>query len=187
MNQTYDVEMPREKYHQETNKVGGGMALETFGKRLRVLRIDRDLSQIQLRDRMEKVGVPIGETYISELERTEKMPSLEVAAAMARVLDVSVDYLALLIDEAASYRRQPQPDNYYSEEADELAKLTDAMHPEQRSVLLNLARSMVSAPTSRQMERAEIRDILDSIERTHGRTVRREIEKLFRNRGMPID
>lgn len=164
------------------------MALETFGKRLRVLRVDRDLSQIALRDRMEKThGVSIGETYISELERTDKMPSLEVAAAMAKVLDVSVDYLALLIDDAVSFRRQPQPDNYYSEEADECAKLVDEMRPEQRSVLLSLARSMVSAPTNRQLERAEIRDLLDSIERTHGRAVRREIEKLFRNRGLFIE
>lgn len=91
------------------------MALETFGKRLRVSRIDKELSQIQLRDKMEKLHeVSIGETYISELERTDRMPSLEVAAAMARVLDVSLDYLGLLIDDGVSYRRQPPPDNYFS-------------------------------------------------------------------------
>lgn len=164
------------------------MPLETFGKRLRVLRVDRDLSQIALRDRMEKnYNVPIGETYISELERTEKMPSLEVAAAMARALDVSIDYLALLIDDAVSYRRQPTPDNYYSEEADDIAKLVDDMHPEQRAILLSLAKSMVDAPTQRVRERAEMRDILDSVERSHGRIVRREIEKLMRGKGMPID
>lgn len=163
------------------------MALDTFGKRLRVLRIDRDLSQIDLRDRMVKSGVPIGETYISELERTEKMPSLEVAAAMARALDVSVDYLALLIDDAVSYRRQPVPDNYYSEEADEVAKMIDAMHPEQRALVLNVAKSMISAPTQRQRERAEIIEMLNLIEKNHGRIVRRDIEKLFRNKGMPVD
>lgn len=53
------------------------MALETFGKRLRVSRIDKDLSQIALRDQMETVyGVSIGETYISELERTAYCPTL---------------------------------------------------------------------------------------------------------------
>jgi transcriptional regulator with XRE-family HTH domain len=37
------------------------MALDTFGKRLRVLRMDRGLSQIDLRDKMEKeCGVSIG-------------------------------------------------------------------------------------------------------------------------------
>lgn len=163
------------------------MLLETFGKRLRVLRAEREMSQIALRDKMEKFGVSIGETYVSELERTDKMPSLEVAAAMARALEISVDYLALLIDEALPYRRQPVPDNYYSEQADEIAKIVDGLQPPQRDVLLNVARSMVSAPSDRQRERAMIRDILDSIERRLGRTVRREIEQVLRSKGMPID
>lgn len=165
-----------------TKRAGLLMPLDTFGKRLRVLRIDRDLSQINLRDRMEKLGEPIGETYISELERTEKMPSLAVAAAMAKVLDVSVDYLALLIDDALSYRRVPTPDNYYSEQADEVARMVDAMNPTQRDLLLNLARSIVNAPSQRQVERDEMGDILDSIERKFGRDVRKEIEKMLRDR-----
>lgn len=187
MNQTYDMEMKREKIHHPQNKTGGGMALDTFGKRLRVLRIDRDLSQIDLRDKMVNAGTPIGETYISELERTEKMPSLEVAAAMARALDVSVDYLALLIDDAVSYRRQPMPDNYYSEEADDVARMVDSMRPEQRLLVLNIVKSMVNAPSQRQRERIEIIDMLDSIERQRGRAVRREIEQILRSRGIPID
>lgn len=164
------------------------MPLDTFGKRLRVLRIDRDLSQINLRDSMEKQHkVSIGETYISELERTDKMPSLEVAAAIAKVLDVSIDYLGLLIDEAVSYRRIATPDNYYSEQADEVARMVDAMHPAQRELLLNLAKNMLQAPSQRQREVTEMRDILDSIERQFGRNVRKEIEKVMRDRGLPID
>jgi transcriptional regulator with XRE-family HTH domain len=178
----------REKVHKfASQQRGEWMPLDTFGKRLRVLRIDRDLSQIELRDKMEKVEMPIGETYISELERTSKMPSLEVAAAMAKVLDVSIDYLGLLIEEALPYRRQPTPDPYYSEQADEIAKLVDSMHPSQRELILSVAKNMLSAPTQRQAERAEMRDILDSIAREHGDNVRREIEKLMRNKGLPID
>lgn len=163
------------------------MALETFGKRLRVSRIDKDLSQIALRDQMEKLyGVSIGETYISELERTERMPTLEVAAAMAQVLDMSLDYLGLLIGDAVSFRRQPPPDNFFSEEADEVAKMVDGMHPEQRLLLLNLAKNMPNLLNQRQRERAEIRDLLDSVqhERTLGLSVRRELEKLMRSKGM---
>lgn len=164
------------------------MPLETFGKRLRVLRIDRDLSQGNLRDHMEKRhNVAIGETYISELERTAKMPSLEVAAAMARVLDVSIDYLALLIDDALPFRRQPAPEPYFSGEADEVAKLVDAMSAQQRELLLNLARNMASPPSLRARERADIRDALDSIERRFGRDVRREVEQIMRNKGLPVD
>jgi hypothetical protein len=100
---------------------------------------------------------------------------------------VSIDYLGLLIDEALPYKRQPLPDPYYSEQADEIAKLVDSMHPSQRELLLNVAKNMLSAPTQRQAERAEMRDILDSIAREHGDNVRREIEKLMRNKGLPID
>jgi hypothetical protein len=50
-------------------KKGSLMALDTFGKRLKVLRVDRGLSQIDLRDRMEKLcEVSIGETYVAELD-----------------------------------------------------------------------------------------------------------------------
>jgi transcriptional regulator with XRE-family HTH domain len=187
MNSDYTLRLAGQKFHQLTNGEKSNMALDTFGKRVRVLRVDRGLSQIDLRDRMEKLGVGIGETYVSELERTSKMPSLEVAAAMARVLDVSVDYLSLLIDDALPYRRQPQPDPYLSPEADEVAQIVDAMHPSQRQLLLGVAKSMVSAPTRRQGERAEMRDTLDSIEKRHGIDVRRKVEKLMRELGLLLD
>lgn len=164
------------------------MALDTFGKRIRALRQDQEMSQIELRDRMEQeCGVSIGATYISELERKGITPSLEIAAAMARVLDVSLDYLGLLIDDAAaSYRRAPTP-GYISQEADELAQLVDAMHPSQRDLLLRLAQNMMNAPTVRQQERAEMRDMLDSVERDHGDLVRRELERFMRQRGIVVD
>lgn len=78
--------------------------LGTFGKRLRVLRHERGLSQIELRDEMERQhGVSIGQTYISELERSDKAPTLNVAAAMAKVLGVSLDYLGLITNEPDPY------------------------------------------------------------------------------------
>lgn len=164
------------------------MALQTFGKRLKFARMERDLTQIALRDQMEGLyGVSIGETYISELERTDRMPSLEVAAAMAKVLDVSIDYLGLLIGEPVSWRRQEAVDNYISEEADAVAKLVDEMRPEQRFLVLNLAKSIAGVPTQRQREDSAIHDMLGSIERNHGRIVRREIEQILRDRGILID
>jgi transcriptional regulator with XRE-family HTH domain len=164
----------------------GAMELSTFGKRLRVLRIDRDLSQIELRDAMEKLGVSIGETYISELERTTKMPMLEVAAAMARVLNVSLDYLGLLVDDARSYKAEPV-ETYISPEAEELAQIADAMHVSQREILLTVAKNMASAPTPRQEERARATDVLDSVEREHGRAMREQIKELMRRNGFSVD
>lgn len=146
------------------------------------------MSQIDLRDQMEQVcGVSIGATYISELERKGITPSLEIAAAMARVLDVSLDYLGLLIDDAPSYKRADDAVSYLSAEADEIAQLVDAMHPSQRDLLLRLAKNMLAAPTVRQQERAEIHDMLDLVERDHGDLVRRELERFMRQRGIAID
>jgi transcriptional regulator with XRE-family HTH domain len=75
------------------------LPLRTFGKRLRIARIERNLSQVELRAEMEKYGVTIGQTYISELERSDKAPSLPVAAGMAKALGVSLDYLGMITDQ----------------------------------------------------------------------------------------
>lgn len=163
-----------------------GMLLNTFGRRLKVLRMDRELSQVELRDALKKYGVDIGETYISELERTAKMPSLEVAAAMARALDVSLDYLGLISDEAHSYRQEAEP-SYISPEADTVAQLIDGMNQESRELVLNLARSLAATATDRLLREDEAINILDSIERQHGRRVRDDIERLWRNKGMFVD
>lgn len=85
--------------------------LGTFGKRLKVARIERGMSQIELGSAMEiQCGVHVGGSYISELEGSAKTPTLRVAAAMAEVLDVSLDYFGLLIHEPLSYKRHPIAD-----------------------------------------------------------------------------
>lgn len=164
------------------------MALDTFGKRIRALRMDRGLSQVELRDRMEKEAkVEIGETYISELERSDRMPSLEVAAAMAKVLDVSLDYLGLLIEDGESYKRTPAP-IYFSEEADKVAGMIDSMRPEQRRALYTLARDLSGSPVERAKQDAEKEDILDSIEREHGTAARTDVEQvLLRHKRLLIE
>jgi transcriptional regulator with XRE-family HTH domain len=123
--------------------LGGLMALNTFGKRLRILRTDRGLSQIDLRDALNERGVPIGETYISELERTDKMPMLHVAVGMADVLEVSLDYLALRTDDpTASSNFAQQETSYLSPEADEIAIMVDDMSQDIRALLIGLVRLM---------------------------------------------
>lgn len=73
--------------------------LNTTGKRVRLLRGDLDLTQEELTRQMEKLGVKIGRSYISLLERSDSLPSGEVLAAMARVLHTTTDYLLLLTDD----------------------------------------------------------------------------------------
>lgn len=161
------------------------MALDTFGKRIRALRQDRGLSQIDLRERMEKeAGVTIGETYISELERKPITPSLEIAAAMAKVLDVTLDYLGMLIEDGElSYKRVDTAPHYFSAEADEVAQLVDVMRPEQRVVYVTIARNLLTLFNERQRRLSDANDVLDSIEADLGRDIRDDVERIMRRRG----
>jgi len=61
---------------------------QVFGKRIRELRKERELSQIEL---AAKVG--IDRSYIGFLERGERNPSLEMIAKIAEALDVTPDEL----------------------------------------------------------------------------------------------
>lgn len=163
------------------------MALDTFGKRIRALRQEKEWSQIELRDEIKKrADFEIGETYISELERTSKMPSLEVATAIAKTLDVSLDYLGFLVDDSSLSYRRVQPPTYFSNEADEIARLVDGMSPAQRGVLIQIAQDMAAMANDRKRRQAEQRDILDSIERELGRDARIAYENILRSKGLYI-
>lgn len=61
---------------------------QVFGKRVRELRKERGLSQIEL---AAKVG--IDRSYMGFLERGERNPSLEVIAKIADALNVTPDEL----------------------------------------------------------------------------------------------
>lgn len=73
--------------------------LSTTGKRLRVLRRDLDLTQAELARQLGLLGVKINPSYISVLEGTDRPPSGEVLAGLARVLHTTTDYLLLLTDD----------------------------------------------------------------------------------------
>ncbi len=61
---------------------------QVFGKRVRELRKERGLSQVEL---AAKVG--IDRSYMGFLERGERNPSLEVIAKIAEALGVTPDEL----------------------------------------------------------------------------------------------
>ncbi len=69
----------------------------TFGKRLGEFRKDKKLSQDDLAKKLDLQGAVIG-----RYERDEVKPSIEVAARIAQVLGISLDYLVgntdLLLD-----------------------------------------------------------------------------------------
>lgn len=65
----------------------------SFSKRLAAIRKEKGFSQGELADKVGSTAITIG-----RYERDEVKPPLEVAAKMANVLGVSLDYLAGISD-----------------------------------------------------------------------------------------
>lgn len=111
--------------------------LNTIGKRVRLLRGDLDLTQEELIRQLEKHGVEVGQTHISNIERKDTLPSGKVLAGLARVLRTTTDYLLLLTDDPLI----PEDKEDTEEEpftADELALIRNLRRlapPDQRSVI----------------------------------------------------
>lgn len=76
--------MPRRKIDNHIPRLSG----KHFGKRLRQIRTEKDMSISTL---AEKVGVL--DTYIPQLERGEKVPSFDTLIYIANALEVTVDEL----------------------------------------------------------------------------------------------
>lgn len=115
---------------------------DTVGKRIRLLRQDLDLNQATLVSELKKLGVEIGSSYISELERTDKVPSGTVLAGLARVLGTTTDYLLLLTDD-------PNPPHEQEEQqiedalARELLAVYTTLAADKKAMLLYLAKALV--------------------------------------------
>lgn len=64
------------------------MDIATFGKKLREARLMKDYTQQAL---AEIAG--IGNVYLGEIERGQKMPSLNIFIKLIEALDISADYI----------------------------------------------------------------------------------------------
>lgn len=78
----------------------------TTGKRIRMLRIERGLSQLGLSRLLSRYGVTVNNTFISQIENSDggndsKRPPLPFVVATARVLGTSTDFLLMLTDDPA--------------------------------------------------------------------------------------
>lgn len=165
------------------------MKFPKLAERLFWARRKADITQLELRDlMMKKYEVEIGRNYISEIEHPDKddpkNPTFEVVAAMAGALEVSLDYLAGFTDEPAVARGVEPATPYISPEADEVAQIVDRMSLDQRKVVLDVTRNMSSLALERTLRQAEIRDILDSVEREMGRAARDDFERILRSKGI---
>ncbi len=83
---------------------------DTMGKRIRILRDDRQLSQTDMAVLMGAYGAAVNPSYLSQIEADAKLPRLPVLRAIARVLETTTDYLLLLSDDPLPLVAQTEPD-----------------------------------------------------------------------------
>jgi transcriptional regulator with XRE-family HTH domain len=88
--------------------LGMGYVFEGFGHRLRCLREQRGINQEQLRLALKatRFSVKISRpNHISNMETSDgrKLPSVQVLAALAEVLETNTDYLLGLTDDPAPH------------------------------------------------------------------------------------
>lgn len=99
---------------QFSSRGGPSMAalFNTTGKRIRMLRTGRGLSQLELSRELKKHGVDVNNTFISQIENAPlegeaggddrekiKRPPLTLVVAAAKVLGTSTDFLLLVTDD----------------------------------------------------------------------------------------
>lgn len=70
-----------------------------MGKRIRRLREMIGMSQIDLTKALASRGVDVNQGHVSNIERDNRSPSIELLRAMAVVLETNTDYLLGLTDD----------------------------------------------------------------------------------------
>ena len=138
--------------------------LDTTGKRIRIHREDLGLNQYQVAEMLMKMGVGIGQSRLSKIERQGRPPSGDVLMELSKILGVSTDYLLLLTDDPTP---QNEIDTLHSDDDDDplfakLLQFWDMLGMTDRAILLNLAARLadqnvvafVGRP-NRQLEKAE--------------------------------
>ncbi len=72
-----------------------------IGERLAEIRKDHDMSQQELADRLS-----LTKYAVSSYEREKTVPSDEIKVRIAKIFNISLDYLLGLINEPLSYNRK---------------------------------------------------------------------------------
>jgi hypothetical protein len=94
----------------------------------------------------------VSNVFLSDMEKGIK-PPIERVVQLAGLLGTTSDFLLLLTDDPMPRNGEDEP-IYFSSEADEIARLIDAMPPWKRAEALHMVRS-VSAYNDEAVKRAE--------------------------------
>jgi transcriptional regulator with XRE-family HTH domain len=110
---------------------------ESFGERLRKVREEKGLSQVEL---AEKAGLGSQPSAVSHFELGRRSPSFDNLKRLADALSVTIDYLL---------GRQPQPTTA-GPVADQLFRNFDAMSSEDQAALARFADALAKQNESRR-------------------------------------
>ncbi len=132
MKHTNSTFKPPSEYHIVESKGAMKMVFKYLGQRIREERTKYRLTQEQLAEAAE-----VNESYVGQVERGEKNPSLETVVSIANSLGVTVDYL--LHEEV-----NVEPNNLINE----LISIAKDKDPDELRLMLNICR-MISEYSSK--------------------------------------
>jgi len=115
---------------------------DTMGKRIRILRDDRKMNQTEMANRMGRYGQKIDPSYLSQIERGDKAPSLSVFKAIVQVLESTADYLLLLTDDPDVPGESAN--ETWSEVTRGVADLVDTLPESKRLEVMDVVRAMAA-------------------------------------------
>lgn len=187
-------------------------ALEELRKRLKTslkrrvgkAREDLHYSQQDVLDELECYGLDRTQGSLSQIENGSRLPSVEMLYVLTRYLNTSADYFLGLTENALSAADNEEERAAASGQS-VMDKILRGLPPEKQKQVLNYAEYLLIQEPIEKVERnrqigsalaplteeeriaIEARKWLVSIERTHGITVRKEVEKVFRNKGIILN
>lgn len=113
----------------------------TTGKRIKLHREDLGLRQEDVVKLLMDQGIEIGQSRLSRIEQQKNAPSGEIVAGLARVLNVSTDYLLLLTDDPIRHDDDELPVEVDRDDPLllKLLQFWNMLGMTDRAILLNLA------------------------------------------------
>lgn len=157
---------------------------KNMGRRVRILREDLGLSQQDFAEAVSKNhGISFTQSYLSRLEAGRPpFPNGAVTIALAKELNTTTDFLLCLIDDPdarpISEDQERAETTAISTEAEEAAKIIDALLPPMRAEALKVVKSLYDAEAARRTSAAmEFRQLLALVEKVAGVAARDQVEQ----------
>lgn len=164
--------------------------LDSTGKRIRAIMADLDMRGSDVVRELEKRGVSISRSQLSNVVTGRRNPSVEVLAGLSSVLDCTADYLLLLTDNP-SRPADDVPVLGISQEAEDAANMIDGMDPAQRRAALDVVRSIWALDDKlreQQLQTAQmLMQIRDALPSQPGQRLTGVLDEIARRGGVRIN